>query len=243
MTWDNFKTTSLEMPVNKVNLGLRAYMQKVYAFMAGGLALSGLSAFIGSKPPFINILYNITPQGASISLLGWLVFLSPFILIFMFSSAVSKLNASRAQTIFWIFSILIGLSSSTIFLIYSGESLLTTFLITAGSFAGLSLFGYTTKKDLSAIGSFLFMGVLGIILAVIVNLFLKSPGVAYAISILGVLLFAGLTACDTQRIRRLYTESPEEAHHVLAISGALTLFIDFINLFLFLLRFMGNNRN
>lgn len=243
MTWDNFKTNTLEMPVSRINQGLRAYMQKVYAYMAGGLVLSGLCAFIGSKPPFINALYNISPQGASLSLFGWIVLLAPLVLIFMFQSAVGKLNVGRAQTIFWAFSALMGFSLSTIFLVYSGESLLTTFLVTAGSFGGLSLFGYVTKKDLSGFGSFLIMGLWGIILAMIVNFFLKSPGVAYGISILGVLIFAGLTAWDTQRIRQMYSAAPEEAHQALAISGALALYLDFIYLFLFLLRFMGNSRN
>ena len=243
MTWDNFKTNAIEMPVSRINQGLRAYMQKVYSYMAGGLILSGLCALIGSMPPFINAFYNITPQGASLSFVGWIVFFAPFIVIFMFQSAVSKMNIGKAQALFWAFSALMGFSMSSIFLVYSGESLLSTFLVTAGAFGGLSLFGYMTKKDLSALGSFMIMGLWGIILAMIVNFFLKSPGVAYGISILGVLIFAGLTAYDTQKIRQMYSEAPEEIHHALAISGALTLYLDFINLFLFLLRFLGNNRN
>lgn len=230
--------------VAQINEGLRAYMLRVYNYMIGGLALSGLAAFVASRPPLFNLLYTLSPEGRmGFSLLGIVVLIAPFILVFMFGSAVRNLNVGKAQAIFWIFSALMGLSSSAIFLAYPSATLTQAFLISAGSFAGLSLYGYTTKKDLSPMGSFLIMGLFGLIITMVVNIFLASPAIDYAVCLLGVGIFAGLTAYDTQRIRQVYgLASSEDQRHAMAISGALSLYLDFINLFLMLLRLMGNNR-
>ena len=227
----------------RINEGLRAYMLRVYNYMIGGLLVSALFAYVGTSQTILKLMYNISEKGVSLSLWGILILLAPFVLVFMISSAVATFNAEKAQTLFWIFSGLMGLSFSPIVIAYSNASLATTFLVTAGGFAGLSLYGYTTKKDLTGMGQFAFMGLIGIILAVIVNWFVKSPAVDYAVSIIGVVVFTIFTAYDTQRIRRLYEFSTtEETTKALSISGALTLYLDFINLFLFLLRFLGGRQ-
>ena len=228
---------------NSINEGLRSYMLRVYNYMAGGLLVSALFAWIGTQPSILRLMYNFSEQGASLSLLGILLLIAPFILVFMISSAVTHLNAEKAQLLFWIFSSLMGLSFSPILLAYSNASLATTFLVTSGAFAGLSLYGYTTSKDLTGMGQFAFMGLFGIILAIIVNWFVKSPSFDYAVSIIGVIIFTIFTAYDTQRIRRIYQLSTSSnMTKALAISGALSLYLDFINLFLFLLRFLGNRQ-
>lgn len=235
---DTLKTTT-------VNQGLKAYMLRVYQLMAGGLAVSGLAAWIGSSPTFFKLLYhiNMAEQTISLSFLGWIVLLAPLALVFMFSSAVANLNSAKAQTIFWIFSVLMGLSISSIFIIYATTSIAKVFLITAGTFAAMSIWGYTTKRDLTGVGSFLTMGLFGLILATLANLLMKSPALDYAISIIGVIVFVGLTAFDTQKIRMMYQEDDNEnVQKSKAISGALSLYLDFINLFLMLLRLMGDRR-
>ena len=228
---------------HNVNEGLRSYMLRVYNYMAGGLLVSALFARVGTSPSILRLMYNVGEQGASLSLFGILLLIAPFVLVFMISSAVASFNAAKAQLLFWIFSGLMGLSFSPILLAYSNASLATTFLVTAGAFAGLSLYGYTTSKDLTGMGQFAFMGLWGIILAIIINWFVKSPSLDYAVSIIGVVIFTIFTAYDTQRIRRIYQLSPStDTTKALSISGALTLYLDFINLFLFLLRFLGNRQ-
>ena len=170
--------------------------------------------------------------------------LAPLALVFFLSFRVHKMSVSAAQTTFWVYAALVGLSISSIFLRYTEASIVQTFFITAASFGALSLYGYTTKKDLSAMGSFLIMGLFGLIIASIVNIFLKSDGLSFAVSAIGVLIFAGLTAYDTQKIKEMYFEGDD----VLvagrkAIMGALTLYLDFLNLFMFLLQFLGNRNN
>lgn len=181
---------------------------------------------------------------AQLTILGWVAVLSPFVLIFMMSSAVANGNAGNALVLFCIFSALMGVSLTTIFWVYSTMSVVKTFLITAGTFAGMSLYGYTTGRDLTKFGSFLFMGLWGLILATIVNFFVKSSSFDLTLSVIGVLLFVGLTAYDTWKIRRIYNENDSE--NVLtskAIFGAVDLYLDFINLFLYLLRFFGSRRD
>lgn len=228
-----------------INEGLRSYMLRVYNYMAGGLLVSALFARVGISPTIFQLMYNVNEQGmASPSLWGVLLLIAPFVLVFMISSAVASFNAAKAQLLFWIFSALMGLSFSPILLAYSHASLTTTFLVTAGAFAGLSLYGYTTSKDLNGIGQFAIMGLWGVILAIIINWFAKSATIEYATSIIGVVIFTILTAYDTQRIRRIYQLSPStEATKALAISGALALYLDFINLFLLLLRFLGGRKS
>ena len=236
-----------------IDEGLRAYMIKVYNLMALGLAITGVAALgtvmfatTGDPAAAVATLPNgklLTAFGAALygSPLRWVVMLAPLGLVFFLSARVHTMSLSAAQTTFWIFAALMGLSLSSIFLVYTTGSIVQTFFITAASFGALSLFGYTTKRDLTGWGSFLIMGVFGLIIAMIVNIFLASPALQFAISAIGVLVFAGLTAYDTQKIKEMYFEGDE----VLvagrkAIMGALTLYLDFINLFTFLLSFLGN---
>jgi len=236
-----------------IDEGLRAYMLKVYNLMALGLAITGVAAlatvmFATTSDPAsaVATLGNgkmLTSLGVALygSPLKWVVMLAPLGMVFFLSARIHTLSVSSAQTMFWVFAGLMGLSLSSIFLVYTSASIVQTFFITAASFGALSLFGYTTKRDLSGMGSFLIMGVFGLIIAMIVNIFLGSPALQFAISAIGVLIFAGLTAYDTQKIKEMYFEGDE----VLvagrkAIMGALTLYLDFINLFSFLLAFLGN---
>lgn len=229
--------------IEKMSDGLQAYFSKVYNYMAGGLAVSGLVAWLTARDPFIGLFYNITPQGASYSLLGWIAILSPLILIFMISSSLNKLNVARAQGLFWLFSGLMGVSLSNIFLLFSGESIFQAFLITAGMFAGVSLYGYTTKKSLASWGTFLLMGLFGVILASLVNLFMQSSALNFGVSVISVFIFVGLTAYDTQTLKNIYSDSDsEEMQSAKAISGALSLYLDFINLFRLMLYFLNDRR-
>jgi FtsH-binding integral membrane protein len=224
-----------------IDEGLRAYMLRVYNLMALGLAITGAvayGAFVlavqnGQLTSFGQLMFN--------SPLRWVVILAPLGMVFFLSARVHKMSVSAAQTSFWVFAGLMGLSLSTIFLVYTGASITQTFFVTAAAFGALSLYGYTTKRDLTAMGSFLIMGVFGLILAMIVNIFMQSSALQFAISAIGVLIFSGLTAYDTQKIKEMYWEGDD----VLvagrkAIMGALQLYLDFINLFTFLLQFLGN---
>ena len=173
--------------------------------------------------------------------LKWVVMLAPLAMVFFLSFRINKMSVSAAQTTFWIYSAMVGLSLASIFLVFTGESIVRTFFITAASFGALSLWGYTTKRDLTGMGSFLFMGLVGLIIASVVNIFLQSSAMQFAISAIGVLVFAGLTAYDTQQIKSMYYEGDgSEVAGRKAIMGALRLYLDFLNLFLFLLQFLGN---
>lgn len=217
-----------------IDEGLRAYMLRVYNFMSAGLAVTGIVAYFTSQSPQLMATIYGTP-------LAWVVMLAPLGLVFFMSARINKMSAASAQTTFWVFSALMGLSMSFIFLAYTGASITRVFFITTSMFAGMSLYGYTTKRDLSGIGSFLIMGLIGLIVASIVNLFLQSSAMHWAISVIGVLIFVGLTAYDTQKIRRMYSEADgAELESKKSIMGALTLYLDFINLFLFMLRLFGN---
>ncbi|MFC6490420.1 Bax inhibitor-1/YccA family protein [Nitratireductor sp. GCM10026969] len=236
-----------------IDEGLRAYMIRVYNLMAIGLAITGLAAFgtvslaTTSDPSAAVAQFGngtlLTAFGSAVYLspLRWVLILAPLALVFFMSFRIHKLSVSAAQTTFWVYAGLMGLSLSSIFLIYTGESIVRTFFITAASFGALSLWGYTTKRDLSGMGSFLFMGLIGIIIASIVNIFLGSSALQFAISVIGVLVFAGLTAYDTQQIKEMYYEGDSQlVAGRKAIMGALRLYLDFINLFLFMLQFLGN---
>lgn len=226
-----------------VDEGLRSYMLKVYNFMAGGLCLTGVAAWLVANTSLLGVFFNITPQGASLSGLGWLALIAPLIMVFAFSWVVSSGTAKQVQMLFWGYSLLMGVSLTPAFLLYTQSSLVRVFLITAGSFGALSLYGYTTKKDLSGLGSFLIMGLFGLIIASIVNIFVKSSGFDWALSFIGVGIFAGLTAFDSQRIRSIYSSADsDETLTKKALMGALSLYLDFINLFLYLLRFMGDRK-
>lgn len=225
--------------------GLRAYMLRIYNYMAVALALTGITAFVVSSSPQLLSLFYVMEGGQPVgmSLLGWIVVFAPIGMVFWLGMKVMSMSIQSAQIAFWAFSVLMGLSLAHIFLIYTGESIARTFFITAATFGGMSLFGYTTKRDLTRMGSFLIMGLWGIFLASIVNIFLGSSGLNFAISILGVVIFTGLTAYDTQRIRDTYYQvGGGEMASKFAILGALNLYLDFINLFIMLLRFLGDRK-
>lgn len=213
--------------------GLRRHMLSIYNYMTSGVLLSGIVAMLAAN------------SGLALAMMGsplrWLVILSPIAIVFAMSFGANKFSKTALQAMFWTFAVLMGLSLSTIFLVYTGGSIAATFFATAAAFAGLSLFGYTTKKSLSGWGSFLIMGVVGLLVASVVNIFLQSPALMYAVSFLGVLIFAGLTAYDTQRLKEeyAYLKGTEFAGKAV-ILGALTLYLDFINMFQFLLSLMGN---
>lgn len=220
--------------------GLRSYMLSVYNHMASGVLLTGIVALLfargGAESPAAQII-----QGGG--LLKIAVMLAPLGLVMWLSFGINRISETTAKMLFWAYAVLMGLSLSTILLAYTGTSVAQTFFATSASFAALSLFGYTTKKDLSGFGTFLIMGVFGIIIAMLINMFLHSTGLELAISILGVLLFAGLTAYDTQRIKSMYYSVQGTAFvGKSVIMGALQLYLDFLNMFLFLLRFMGDRR-
>ncbi|MBY3169619.1 Bax inhibitor-1/YccA family protein [Rhizobium laguerreae] len=226
-----------------IDQGLRTYMLKVYNLMALGLAITGVAAYLSFQFAFANGELTAFGQAIYVSPLKWVVILAPLALVFFLSFRINTMTVAAAQTTFAVYAALVGLSLSSIFLIYTGQSVVQTFFVTAASFGALSLYGYTTKRDLSAMGSFLMMGLFGLIIASLVNIFLASSAVQFAISVLGVLIFAGLTAYDTQRIKELYLEADDVAvAGRKAIMGALTLYLDFINLFMFLLQFMGNRK-
>ncbi|MBE6467484.1 MAG: Bax inhibitor-1/YccA family protein [Alphaproteobacteria bacterium] len=226
-----------------IDEGLRSYMLKVYNFMAGGLCLTGIAAWLIANTSLLRVFFNITPQGATLSGFGWLALIAPLILVFAFSWVVSSGTAKQVQMMFWGYSLLMGVSLTPIFLLYTQSSLVRVFLITAGSFGALSLYGYTTKKDLSGMGSFLIMGLFGLIIASLVNIFVKSSGLDWALSFIGVGIFAGLTAFDSQKIRMIYSSADsDETLTKKALMGALSLYLDFINLFMYLLRFMGDRK-
>ena len=230
----NFSTTARTGA--QVDVGLRNYMLRVYNYMATGLGLTGLTAyFVAITPSLFNAIYG-TP-------LYWVVALAPLGFVFYLSARLHKISFAKAQTVFWIFSGVMGLSMAYIFIAFTGASIARVFFITAGTFAGMSLYGYTTKKDLTGWGSFLFMGLIGIIIAMIVNIFLQSGMLSFIISCVGVLVFVGLTAYDTQRIKEMYYASDHpEISGKKAIMGALKLYLDFINLFIMLLHLFGQRR-
>ena len=226
--------TQAQAQAAAVDVGLRAYMLRVYNYMSVALALSGAVAFFVSTSPAMQQVIFGTP-------LMWVVFLAPLGLVFFLSARIQKMSATAAQTTFWIFAALMGLSLASIFIAYTPESITRVFFITAGAFAGLSLVGYTTKKDLSGMGTFLFMGVIGLVIAMVVNMFLGSSMLQLGISALGVLIFAGLTAYDTQKIKLMYYEGDgAEVATKKSIMGALKLYLDFLNMFIFLMHIFGN---
>ncbi|MGP3698763.1 Bax inhibitor-1/YccA family protein [Rhodobacter sp. NSM] len=227
----------------RIDEGLRAHMNKVYGLMSVGMLLTGGVAWaFGTSEQLFSLLRD--PVTMSPNILGWIVMFAPLIMVFAFGAVLNRLSQAAAQLFFYAYAAVMGLSLSWIFVAFTGVSIAQTFLITAIAFASLSLFGYTTKKDLSGFGTFLIMGVVGLIVAMIVNIFLASSALAFAISVIGVLIFAGLTAYDTQNIKNTYLQHAHtgdaEWLGKAAIMGALQLYLDFINLFMFLLQFMGN---
>jgi len=233
----------------EIDVGLRAYMIRVYNYMASGVALTGVVAWFTYSAAVVTDasgrIVSLTPFGQAIfgGPLTIVLFLGTLGIVFFMSFRINRLQAGTALMLFMLYAGLLGLMLSSVFLAYTGASITRTFFISAASFGALSLYGYTTQRDLSPIGSFLVMGLFGLILAMLVNIFLKSTGLDFAISAIGVLIFAGLTAWDTQRIKEMYSANDDgTVAGRKAVMGALTLYLDFINLFLFLLRFMGDRR-
>ena len=215
--------------------GLRSYMLSVYNYMASGVLLTGIVALLFATSGFAAQVL-ITP-------LRWLIILAPLGFVMAMNFGLNRMKTSTLQALFWAFAVSMGLSMSSIFLVYTGVSIAQTFFAVAAGFAGLSLYGYTTKRDLSGLGTFLIMGVVGLLVAMLINLFLQSTAMMMAISAIGVLLFAGLTAYDTQKIKSMYAYvAGSDMVGKVVIMGALNLYLDFVNMFMFLLSFMGNRR-
>ena len=239
------KTTDQEV----IDEGLRAYMLKVYNYMTTGLLLTGLVAYFFGKASIVTgemgQIVGVTSIGALLfnSPLKWVVMLAPLGFVFYLSAKINKMSVSSAQITFWIFSAIMGLSLASIFIVYTQASIARVFFISSGTFAAMSLYGYTTKKDLTKLGGFLFMGLIGIIIASLVNLFFQSSALHFAISVIGVLVFVGLTAYDTQSIKNMYYAGDSESvGGKKALMGALRLYLDFINLFIMLLLLFGQRR-
>jgi FtsH-binding integral membrane protein len=219
----------------QIDAGLRAHMQRVYGYMAGGLVLTGIVAYAAAASGFYQ---TIADTG-----LIWIVMLAPLGFVLALSFGVQRMSAETAMVLFWIYAAVMGLSLGSIFLVFTGTSIARVFFITAATYGVMSLYGYTTKSDLSGFGSFLLMGLIGLIIASIVNIFVGSSALQFAISIIGVIVFVGLTAYDTQRIKQMYLESDTaEIAGKKAVLGALALYLDFINLFMMLLQLFGQRR-
>ena len=245
----NIQSKATITETHAIDEGLRAYMLKVYNYMASGILITGFISLILFKMSVVTSpdgsITGLTGLGNTLynSALMWVVMLAPLGVVFYMSFGIRKMSAAKAQGTFWVFAALMGASLSSIFLIYTGASITRVFFITSGTFGAMSIYGYTTKRDLTKLGSFLMMGLFGIIIASIVNMFMKSTMMYYVISILGVLIFVGLTAYDTQKIKNMYLVSDSgEIMGKKAVMGALTLYLDFINLFIMLLRLFGQRR-
>ena len=221
--------------------GLRSYMLSIYNYMASAVLVTGVVAMLFA-PYAADILVN--ESGRGLSILGWVIMLAPLGFVMVLNFGINRLATSTAQMIFWAYAVVMGLSMSTIFLAYTDTSIAQAFFASAAAFAGLSLYGYTTKRDLAPLGTFLIMGVVGILVAGLLNIWLQSSGLHLAISILGVLIFAGLTAYDTQQLKSSYAYvAGTDMMGKTVILGALNLYLDFINMFMFLLRLFGSSRN
>ncbi len=220
-----------------IDVGLRDYMLRIYNYMASGLALTGIVAWVFAQYLFAH------PEVAR-SPIMFLFMLAPLGLVMWLSFGINRMQASTAQALFWAYAGLMGLSLASVFLVFTGASIARVFFITAGTFAAMSLYGYTTQRDLAQFGSFLMMGLIGIIIAMVVNLFLASSALQFAISVIGVIVFTGLTAWDTQQIKEMYVASDDgQIAGKKAVMGALRLYLDFINLFMMLMQLLGTRRD
>lgn len=232
-----------------IDQGLRSYMLRVYNYMAIGVGITGIVAYMVFAMSVVTgadgVATGFTPFGNFMfaSAFRWVVIFAPLAMVFLISARINSMSLPAAQLAFWVFAALMGASMASIFLVYAHASIAQVFFITAASFGALSLWGYTTNRDLSGWGSFLFMGLIGIILAMLVNLFLASTALQFAISVIGVLIFAGLTAYDTQQIKEMYYAGDDgTVAGRKAVMGALRLYLDFINLFMMLLSLFGDRR-
>ncbi|HEU0221422.1 MAG TPA: Bax inhibitor-1/YccA family protein [Paracoccaceae bacterium] len=250
--YEGVRRVGVGVQTAEIDAGLRAHMNRVYGLMAVAMVITGVVAYVvGSdfaavvrgqptmllSPEILQTMYS--------SPVRWIIMFAPLAVVFGLSAAIYRLSTGTAQAIFWVFAGLMGLSISWIFAVFTGASIAQTFFATAAAFGGLSLYGYTTKRDLSGMGRFLFMGLIGLIVASLINIFVESSALQWAVSVVGILVFAGLTAYDTQNIKNTYLEirfqpGGEVMAERMAIQGALQLYLDFLNLFMFLLQFMGN---
>ena len=226
--------------------GLRNYMLKIYNFMAIGLLVTGVFAFSTLNfPPLASLMFNIGPNGEFMgtSGLGMLISFAPLGIAIYFFMGLGRMSVNTAQTLFWVYAAVMGMSLSYLGLVYTGQSLARTFFICASIFGAMSLYGYSTKSDLTSMGSFLIMGLIGLIVVSLVNIFLRSPAIDFATSFIGIAIFMGLTAWDTQKLKTIYYSSGGgEMGQKMAVMGAFTLYLDFINLFLYMLRFFGDRK-
>jgi FtsH-binding integral membrane protein len=220
-----------------IDAGLRQYMLSIYNYMTIGLVITGLVAFLVASSPAAMATIFGTP-------LKWVVMLAPLGFVFLFAARIQAMSPSTAQMVFWAFCAVMGLSMASIFIVFTSTSIARVFFITAAAFGATSLYGYTTKTDLTKMGSFLFMGLIGIVIASLVNIFLASSALQFAISVIGVIVFTGLTAYDTQRLKEMYADSYDrDTLGRMAIMGALQLYLDFINLFTMLLQLLGQRND
>jgi FtsH-binding integral membrane protein len=229
-----------------IDAGLRAHMLRVYNYMLIGLTLTGISAWIVANVPAIGGIFYLQDAQTGrfgLTIPGWIALLAPLGLVFWLSFGIQRMSLGTAQAVFWVYAALVGISLAPVLWVYTGTSVAQVFFITAATFGTMSLYGYTTRRDLSGLGSFLFMGLIGVVIAMVVNIFLASTVMAFVISVIGVLVFTGLTAYDTQWIKESYVANEDGSlSGRKAIYGALKLYLDFINLFLMLLRLLGANR-
>jgi uncharacterized protein len=238
-----------EAQAAELDVGLRQHMLRVYNYMTSGLLLTGIVAYLIAQMAVVTdasgAIVGVTALGQALygSPLMWVVMLSPLAFILVLSFGIQRMSFATLQLVFWAFAVAMGLSLSSIFINFTGTSIARVFFITAATFAAMSLYGYTTKRDLSKFGSFLFMGLIGVIIAMVVNIFLQSSALQFAVSVIGVLVFVGLTAWDTQRIKELYFEGDtRETAGKKAVMGAVSLYLDFVNIFMLLLHLLGDRR-
>lgn len=243
--YDNRILRSQATTAGAIDAGLRAHMLRVYNYMLIGLALTGATAWLTADTAFGQLFYQINPYTgrAGMTLLGWIALFAPLGLVLLMSFRINRMSVGAAQATFWAYAALVGIGIAPVLLLYTGASVAQVFFITAATFGAMSLYGYTTQRDLSGFGSFLFMGLIGVVIASIVNMFLHSAMVTFVVSIIGVLVFTGLTAYDTQWIKENYVANDDgTVAGRKAIFGALKLYLDFINLFLMLMQLLGNRR-
>lgn len=249
MALDRRYLSRTEAQAAEIDVGLRQHMLRVYNYMTSGLLLTGIVAYMIAQMAVVTdasgAIVGVTALGQALygSPLKWVVMLSPLAFILVLSFGIQKMSFFTLQAVFWAFAVAMGLSLSSIFISFTGTSIARVFFISAATFAAMSLYGYTTKRDLSKFGSFLFMGLIGVIIAMVVNLFLQSSALQFAVSVIGVLVFVGLTAWDTQRIKELYfAGDSRETAGKKAVMGAVSLYLDFVNIFMLLLHLLGDRR-
>ena len=244
---DYTKTNYSTAQVKGFDAGLREYMLKIYNYMAIALVVTAVTGYATlSIEPLTQLMFNFSPSGQLIGQtgFGWLVMLSPIGIAFYFFSGAGRMDIEKSKMLLWVYAGLTGMALSSIGFLYTGESIGQSFFITAGTFAAMSLYGYTTQRDLTSMGSFLIMGVMGLIIASLANMFFQSSAVHFATSLLGVAIFMGLIAWDTQKLKHMYySTGGGELGQRMAVMGAFSLYLDFINLFLYMLRFFGNRRD